>query len=177
MVQGMVSAGMDHQWLLLWKVGAGLKELDKHSGGKVKQKEVDFLFGRGYGGYMEFLKKMNPVFVSVIAFCALFGLTLSLFLNPIKEDIGQLERDIHKLERDIHRLEGNIQQVRTDLGADIDEVHTELKADINEVRTELKADISEVRREFNTHMNRIEGKLDLLIMGKKPARKLAGQSS
>ena len=70
-----------------------------------------------------------------------------------------------------HLLRSDIREQRTETRADLQEFRTENRADLQEFRTENRADLQEFRtenraehRETNARIDRLEGKLDMLIL-------------
>ena len=59
-----------------------------------------------------------------------------------------------------HLLRSDFRDLRTENRADLKEFRTENRADLKEFRTENRAE----HRETNTRIDRIEGKLDMLIL-------------
>ena len=59
-----------------------------------------------------------------------------------------------------HLLRSDIREQRTETRADLQEFRTENRADLQEFRTENRAE----HRETNARIDRLEGKLDMLIL-------------
>ena len=98
----------------------------------------------------------------------LIGIMVTALLGVFAGAFHLLRSDIRE-QRTENRAD--LQDFRTENRADLQDFRTENRADLQEFRTENRADLQEFRtenraehRETNARIDRLEGKLDMLIL-------------